>query len=154
MITQIQSLQTSLLTFQQSTCASCSQFKNFHEASGRGWCLLFDRPAKLHHARVWMCELESAQTEAQKELTAEAPFKLGELVKIVDPDENREEWAEFIVTEMKYNPHRFLNVETWLREPSWYCHLKSLDGKNLFVLPDTELCKSAWAHLVNPEGEF
>jgi hypothetical protein len=141
--------QTASTQAQQLTCAQCRQFKDFHEASGRGWCLQFDQVAKKHHARVETCDLESPTKEA-----AEAPFKLGEKVKIVDPDEEPIEWAEFIVYNLTYNPHRFKNVETWLSQASWYCHLTSKDGKTQLVVADTELCKSVWAHLVNLSGEF
>ncbi|MDJ0746403.1 MAG: hypothetical protein QNJ32_23985 [Xenococcaceae cyanobacterium MO_167.B27] len=52
------------------TCESCSQFKNYRESRGRGYCKLFDKVAFSHHPFTNDCRLNLAtDTEAKKETT-------------------------------------------------------------------------------------
>lgn len=52
-------------------------------------------------------------------------FQVGELVQIIDSDEDPREWGKFIIIEIK----------------SEKCRLETLDGINKFWVTDTEICR-------------
>ena len=45
------------------TCSTCPHFNNFHEPNGRGWCNLFDQPARTHHIQSLDCVLNLNTSE-------------------------------------------------------------------------------------------
>ena len=51
-----------------STCKSCSQFKNYRESRGRGYCKLFDKVVFSHHPFTQDCKLNFV-SKARKETT-------------------------------------------------------------------------------------
>lgn len=57
------------------TCSNCPYFQNFGEASGRGWCSIFDQVARSHHQRTNTCdqEIETLQKEVQEIAPEPAP---------------------------------------------------------------------------------
>ncbi len=70
MITQSQfQIQTKVPT--ASTCESCSQFKNYGETRGRGYCKLFDKVAFSHHPFTNDCLLNLASEAIAKKQTTD-----------------------------------------------------------------------------------
>jgi hypothetical protein len=53
-------------------------------------------------------------------------FQVGDLVKIVDIDEDPREWAEFAIVQIEHKQ----------------CRLRTLDGVNDFWVTDAEICRS------------
>ena len=41
---------------QQSKCETCSKFNNYNESNARGWCNLFDKPARKNHQLTSDCQ--------------------------------------------------------------------------------------------------
>ena len=57
----------------EKTCATCPNFNNFQEPTGRGWCNLFDHQARTHHIQTNDCVLNLA-TAREQQKQAEAIF--------------------------------------------------------------------------------
>ncbi|MDJ0746399.1 MAG: hypothetical protein QNJ32_23965 [Xenococcaceae cyanobacterium MO_167.B27] len=61
------------------TCANCPQFKNYGDPSGKGWCKLFDKPARSHHALTQDCltSLPDTEEEVEREQSEKVGCVLG-----------------------------------------------------------------------------
>ncbi|HEY9768488.1 MAG TPA: hypothetical protein V6C71_08235 [Coleofasciculaceae cyanobacterium] len=75
-------------------------------------------------------------------------YKVGSLVKVIDPAENHTKWAVFEVAECKYNQSLYRNTESYLNEPQWYYRLvsnvdASTISKLLWVRED-EICPKGY----------
>ena len=65
--------------------------------------------------------------EAMDELNSE--YQIGDVVKIIDPQEHHSEWAAFEVAECRYNNNLYSNTESYLNQSEWYYRLINLDKR-------------------------
>ncbi len=147
----------------KTICANCQHFENFHERE-RGWCHLFKHQAKTFHRQTNDCLLNSqaeemAMLKIEDELdSTRSPYKVGSIVKVIDPAEDHIDWAVFEVVECKYNPTLYRNTESYLNEPQWYYRLvsnvdASTISKSLWVRED-EICHFDISHLISTDDIF
>ena len=150
------------------TCSQCPHFKNFNEPNDRGWCTLFDHYARENHEKTNDCvlsseipishELEDNLTffpninfdpfpseEIEDELDKPySEYEVGCIVKVIDADEDHQEWAVFEIIERKHNKHLYRSTDSYLNEAEWYFRLASSDNattisSSLWVRED-EIC--------------
>lgn len=87
-----------------------------------------------------------------------SPYKVGSLVKVIDPAEDHTEWPVFEVVECKHNQSLYRSTESYLNEPQWYYRLVShVDAssisKSLWVRED-EICQFDMAHNISTQYIF
>ncbi len=51
----------------ESTCEKCNKFQDYNESNGKGWCNLFDKPARRHHQLTNDC-VQQIESEQLREL--------------------------------------------------------------------------------------
>ncbi|NJK58880.1 MAG: hypothetical protein HC939_24345 [Pleurocapsa sp. SU_5_0] len=132
--------ESALTRYTQKTCLTCSEFNNYQDNYGRGWCRQFDHPAKTHHKKTNDCIVNGA---LELDLP-HAEYQVGNIVKIIDPDENYTEWAIFEVIECMHNRYLYRSTETYLHQPEWYYRLSSYTDGNTMPSIDFALDKSLW----------
>ena len=111
---------------QESTCANCSQFNDYLEPTGKGWCNLFDKPAYSHHPLTNDCQLN---LPAEEDLPR-AEYQPGQIVKVIDEGEDHTEWAKFVVIGSTFNQNRFRSTQAYLDEPDWNYLIASVERPN------------------------
>lgn len=100
--------ETALIRYDEhslDTCSTCFHFNNYNEANGKGWCNQFNQPARTHHKKTNDCFYFSQTIEEESEL--DKPYSLyqvGSIVKVIDENEDHEQWAVFEIVECKHNP--------------------------------------------------
>ncbi len=147
--------QTSNITTpaQKSTCANCSQFNDYLEPTGKGWCNLFDQPARRHHPQTLDCQLN---LPTEEEDLPHAEFEPGQIVKIIDEgEEDCNEWASFVVIGASFNQNRFRSIQTYLSEPDWNYLIASVDHtQHQFWVAETEICHVDQSPLIETADVF
>ncbi|WP_156114144.1 hypothetical protein [Myxosarcina sp. GI1] len=140
----------SVLIRQSDTCAKCTYFQDYNDERGRGWCHLFDDATRKHHQRTHDCDLNS---ESRSLLALPYPeYDYGDMVKVVDSDEDHTEWAVFEVIEKKHNPQCYSSPERYFNESEWYYLLSpSLEAE---WVAENELCHADVSHAVATEELF
>ena len=71
-------------------------------------------------------------------------YEVGNIVKVIDADEDHQEWAVFEIIERKHNKHLYRSTDSYLNEAEWYFRLASSDNSttispSLWVRED-EIC--------------
>jgi len=69
-------------------------------------------------------------------------YQRGDIVKVIDSEEDHSEWAIFQVVEAHYNSEPYRSTKSYLQEVDWYFTLSSIDGATLFLAAENEICKA------------
>jgi hypothetical protein len=141
-------------TVPTSTCSQCTHFQDFSEASGRGWCNLFEQSARTYHQRTNDCDLHADKNPLD---APHARFGIENIVKIIDSDEHHTEWATFIVIARKYNTGRYRSTESYLSEPEWYYQLANMEVEETFQplwVAENEICLFDSSHNICTDDIF
>ena len=128
------------------TCESCPQFKNYGDSNGKGWCKLFEKPARSYHSLTQDCLTSLPETEDESELPEEdrlyCKYQPNDTVKLIDLDKPHTEWESFTVVGYKHNDNRFETIESCLTQPEWYVYI--FDPTQPIPVPfwvaETEIC--------------
>ncbi|WP_036489158.1 hypothetical protein [Myxosarcina sp. GI1] len=144
----------SVLIRQSDTCAKCTYFQDYNEERGRGWCHLMDDATRRHHQRTNDCDLNS---ESRSLLALPySKYDYGDMVKIVDSDEDHTEWAIFEIVEKRHNPQCYSSVDNYLNESEWSYQLSALD-KNWIApewVAEKELCYAELSYTIGTTELF
>lgn len=164
------------------TCTDCTYFQDYQEPNffkvngekiannnlGKGWCNCFNRPAKTYNRMTHDCILNGSSKESLKafptqEIVDEADllhsqFKVGSLVKVIDPQEHHSEWSVFEIVEVKHNNHHFDSTDTYLNTQEWLYRLVTVKhqdtySKSLWV-GENEICHFDQSHIICTEEIF
>lgn len=157
-------LDESALVRYSPTCSTCPNFNDYRDPDGRGWCQLFNHPARQYHKQTNDClvsgepvishELEDnldifphlnfdgldafPNKEIEDELDEPySEYQEGSIVKVIDQDEDHREWAVFEIVECKCNHSLYDNTKSSLNQAQWYFRLASRQDSNT-------LNKSLW----------
>ena len=140
-----------------NTCSTCSNFQDYHDANGRGWCNQFNHQARTHHLKTNNCII-SSQTVTQIEEELERPhseYEIGSIVKVIDPKEHHTEWGIFEVAECKYNHKLYQGTESYLNQTEWYYRLTSVEnGGSSFWVAQNEIYDFDMCHNVCTQDIF
>jgi hypothetical protein len=124
-----------VLEFNKDICSGCSHFQDYAEASGRGWCHLFNQPARKHHQRTFDCEINDSRPL----------YSPGEIVKIIDPQEHYLEWADFVV----------VAITKAHDQTEYYYSIASVSTpKMVDQVAESEICLAADAKNINTDEVF
>ena len=63
--------ETALIRYEEKTCLTCSEFNNYQDNYGRGWCVLFDDFARTDHKKTNDCIVNGALDKNNEALTTE-----------------------------------------------------------------------------------
>lgn len=99
-----------------SKCINCVSFTNFN-SDGRGWCQIFDLPAKTHHQMTNDCILNGAIALVDPEAELNRPhceFQVGDPVKMINDSIIHKLWTKHTVIKIKCNPNLYQNLDTYL----------------------------------------
>ena len=148
---------------QQFTCSTCPHFQSFNGSRGRGLCKYHDQVVFEHHQSTDECQ-SSLETESDKHLQSfEQPedipyseFEPDQKVKVIDDQEDHNEWASFVIITKVINPNRYSSTESYLNEPDWYYLLASLDRPDsaMFWAKENEICHIDQSHLIETAEVF
>lgn len=136
--------ESALTRYTKKTCASCTQFEDFKEPNGRGWCNLFDDFAKTDHKKTNDCIINGA-SEID---TPHSEYQVGSIVKVIDEGEDHTQWAVFEIISCEYNQTLYRNQGSYLTEPEWFYQLAkyqlaNLNGENVVEplwVAENEIC--------------
>ena len=159
--------------FTPNTCSSCSNFQDYHESNGRGWCNQFNHHARTNHLKTNDCIVSTQKVEAFPTKVIEvdrdgypmlntdsAPsrFQVKSIVKIIDPTEHHNEWGVFEVVEVKNNDHHFDNTDTYLNSSAWVYRLLNTKHEDTYFkhlwVGENEICHFDESHLICTEDIF
>ena len=132
------------------TCKRCHFFKDYHEPNGRGWCLLFDKPARSNHALTKDC-LSSLPPE-----TEFCKYSESDKVKLIDDKKHHSEWETFVVVGKKQNKNAFKTPKAYLTEPEWYILIATTDRlfNELKWVAETEICHANQSEFIETAEVF
>ncbi|WP_036488155.1 hypothetical protein [Myxosarcina sp. GI1] len=140
----------SVLIRQSDTCAKCTYFQDYRDERGTGWCHLFDDATRRHHQRTNDCELNS---ESRSLLALPySEYDYGDMVKVVDSDEDHNEWATFEVVEKRHNPQCYSSPEHYFSESEWY-YLLSPAYEDMWVA-ERDLCHAELSYTIATKELF
>ncbi len=137
----------------ESTCAKCSQFNDYLEPTGKGWCNLFNKPARREHPQTLDCQLN---LPTEEEDLPHAEYEPGQIVKVIDEGEDHTEWASFVVIGATFNQNRFRSTQAYLSEPDWNYLIASVDRptQHQFWVAEQEICHGSQSHLIDTANVF
>lgn len=56
--------ETALIRYEEKTCLTCSEFNNYQDNYGRGWCRQFNHPARTYHIETDDCIVSAEKVDA------------------------------------------------------------------------------------------
>ena len=94
--------------------------------------------------------------ELLEEDTPHSEFEPGQIVKVIDEEEDHTEWASFVVIGKNYNQQRFRSTESYLTETNWYYLLASVERPNeaMLSVAENEICHAEYSHLIDTSEPF
>ncbi|VEP17684.1 conserved hypothetical protein [Hyella patelloides LEGE 07179] len=143
---------TSKITQLPTNCDNCTQFHDYQDNRGRGWCSLFNSVSFKHHSFTQDCRLNIPDEEE----LLHSEYDTRSLVKLIDTQKDHSEWSTFIVVGKKYNPNRYRNTKTFLHQTDWYYRLAGIEQPQISQVwvAEDEICHYSQSHIINPIGEF
>lgn len=134
-------------------CLRCASYIDYEDS--RGWCDNFNRPARDSHPMTDDCRQNGAITLAPvaEEDLEYSPYRVGDLIKVIEPNVRHNSWAEYRVIEVNKNEALYRSSQSYFNESRWYYRLQTPHQRQLW-LAENQICHASESHLICTEEIF